>query len=63
MKAVYTGKNKYDLFIKERLIGEKSIWDTITKEEKPTFFFSNKEIAITVNKELVNIKEERKLMS
>ena len=63
LNAVYTGKDKYDLFIKERLIGEKSIWDTITKEKIPTFVFNNKEITITVNKELVNIKEERKLMS
>ena len=55
---LYTGKDKYDLFIKERLIGEKSIWDTITKEKIPTFVFNNKEITITVNKELVNIKEK-----
>ena len=58
LNAVYTGKDKYDLFIKERLIGEKSIWDTITKEKIPTFVFNNKEITITVNKELVNIKEK-----
>ena len=63
LNAVYTGKDKYDLFIKERLIGEKSIWDTITKEKIPTFAFNNKEITIIVNKELVNIQEERKLMS
>ena len=60
---LYTGKDKYNLFIKERLIGEKSIWDTIMKEKIPTFVFSNKETTITVNKGLVNIKEERKLMS
>ena len=35
----------------------------ITKENIPTFAFNDKEITITVNKELVNIKEERKLMS
>ena len=39
LNAVYTGKDKYDLFIKERLIVEKSIWDTITKEKIPTFIF------------------------
>ena len=63
LNAVYTCKDKLDLFIKERLIGEKSISDTITKEKIPTLVFNNKEITITVNKELMNLKEERKLMS
>ena len=40
--AIYTGKDKYDLFIKERLISEKSIRDVITKEKIPTFVFNNK---------------------
>ena len=31
LNAVYAGKDKYDFFIKERLISEKSLWDTITK--------------------------------
>ena len=62
LNAVYPGKDKYNLFIKERLIGEKFIWDTITKEKIPAFVFNNKEITITVNKELVNIKEEKKLL-
>ena len=35
----------------------------ITKEKIPTFVFNNKEITITMNKEFVNIREERKLMS
>ena len=39
LNAVYTGKDKYDLFIKEKLIVEKSVWDTITKEKIPAFIF------------------------
>ena len=63
LNAVYSSKDKYDLLIKERLIGEKSSWDTITKKKIPTFVFNNKEITITINKELVKIYEESILMS
>ena len=59
MNAAGTGADKCKLFIKERLIGNKSIWDTITKEKIAT----TSEITVTVSKELVNLKEERKLMS
>ena len=63
LNAGGTGADKYKLFIEERLIGDKSIWDTISKEKIPTFVCNNKQITVTVNKELVNLKEERKLMS
>ena len=63
LNAGGTGAGKYKLFIEERLIGDKSIWDTITKEKIPTFVCNNKQITVTVNKELVNLKKERKLMS
>ena len=59
LNAVYTAKINTTSLSR---IGEKSTLDTITKEKIPTFVFNNKEITITVNKEL-NIKEERKLMS
>ena len=39
------------------------IWDTITKEKIPTFVCSKKQITVTVYKELVNLKDKRKLMS
>ena len=52
MNAAGTGADKCKLFIKERLIGNKSIWIATTSE-----------ITVTVSKELVNLKEERKLMS
>ena len=58
-----TGADKYKIFIEERLIGDKSIWDTITKEKTPTFVCNNKQITVTVKKESVNLKEEGKLMS
>ena len=45
------------------IIGDKSIWDTITKEKIPTFVCNNKQIIATVKNELRNLKEEKKLMS
>ena len=35
LNAGATGTDKYKLFIEERLIGDKLIWDTITKEKVP----------------------------
>ena len=58
-----TGTDEYKLFIEERLIGDKLIWDTITKEKTPAFVCNNKQIIVTVNKKLVNLKEDRKLLS
>ena len=46
------GANKYKLFIEERLIGDKDIWDTITKEKIPSFVCNNKQLIVAVNKEL-----------
>ena len=63
LNAGGTGDNKYKFFIEQRLIGDKSIWDTITKEKIPTFVCNNKQITVTVNKELVNLKKEKKLKS
>ena len=57
------GKEKYHKFLEDQLNGEKSIWDTITKEKLPTFITSNKQVTVKINKQLVNVKEERKLMS
>ena len=44
------GKEKYHKFLKEQLNGEKSIWDTITKEKLPTFINSNKQVTVKINK-------------
>ena len=58
-----TGDNKYKFFIEQRLLGDKLIWDTFTEEKIPTFVCTNKQVTVTVNKELVNLEEERKLKS
>ena len=63
LNACATGTDKYKLFIEERLIGDKLIWDTITKEKVPAFVCNKKQIIVTVSKKLVNLKEDRKLMS
>ena len=42
LNAGGTGPDKYKLFIEERLIGDRSIWDTITKEKIRTFVCNSK---------------------
>ena len=63
LKLREIGEEKYLNFVNEQLTGEKSIWDTIKKVKLPTFVTNNKQVTIQVNKQLVNIKEERKLMT
>ena len=47
----------------ERIEGNKSIWDTISKEKIETFSSNNKSVNVKVNNSFVQIKEERKLMT
>ena len=54
---------KYCEFVSENLLGSKSTWDTIKKEKLPTFAKNRAQTKLTIDKQLVNIKEERKLMS
>ena len=65
LNAGGSGADKYKLFIEERLNGDKSIWDTITKDSNtsspPLSATTSKKL--TVNKEYVNLKEERKFLS
>ena len=49
-----TGKELLENFMKERLEGEKSIWDPITKSKLPT---------VKIKDQLVQVKEEHKLIS
>ena len=51
----------YKLFIKVRIVGSKSIWDTIRKRKLPTFVNNIKIATMKVESQLVNIKTERKL--
>ena len=57
------GIAKYCELVSENLLGSKSIWDTIKKEKLPTFTKNCAQTKLTIDKQLVNIKEERKLMS
>ena len=50
-------------FIKERSEGEKSIWDPITKSKLPTFGSNVKTVTVKIKDQLVQAKEEHKLIS
>ena len=54
---------RYDSFIEQCITRDKSIWNTVSKEKLPTFIAANKSVAIKVNKEVVNVKQEKKMMS
>ena len=56
------GNAQYCEFVSENLLGSKSIWNTIKKEKLPTFAKNCAQTKLTIDKQLVNIKEERKLM-
>ena len=57
------GNAKFCEFVSENLLGSKSIWDTIKKKKLPTFAKNCAQTKLTIDKQLVNIKEESKLMS
>ena len=63
LQAKERGYERYLKFVSEQLNGEKSIWETIKKEKLPTFDSLNKKVTLQLNKKIVRIKEERKLMS
>ena len=50
-------------FIDERIVANKSIWDTLSKYKLPTFVSLNIQFAMKINQELGKIKEEQRLMS
>ena len=63
LQAKERGYKRYLKFVSEQLNGEKSIWETIKKEKLPTFDSLNKKVTLQLNKKIVRIKKERKLMS
>ena len=63
LQAKERGYERHLKFVSEQLNGEKSIWETIKKEKLPTFDSLNKKVTLQLNKKIVRIKEERKLMS
>ena len=63
MSVKEIGEQKYWDFVNERLLGNKSIWDTMKKTKLPTFISNNVQIKVLVNNQYLTLKEERKLMS
>lgn len=57
------GQEKYNDFVKQKLEGKGSIWDPLKKEKLNTFSSNNKNVTVTVSKQLVQVREERKLMT
>ena len=57
------GKESYVNFVKERIEGESSIWDTIKKIKIPCFTNNNKSTSVKLNGETLQIRQERKLMN
>ena len=63
LDAKAIGQAKYDKFVKDKLTGQESIWDTMTKEKLSTFAANNKTVKVTLERQIVHIREERKLMT
>ena len=57
------GRKLYEKFIEERIVGSKTIWDTINKRELPTLANNKKVVTVKIRNQLINIKAARKLMS
>ena len=57
------GEALYNNFVDERLFGEVSIWEPLKKRKIPTFKMHVKSCNIKTKEGVVNIKEERKLVS
>ena len=53
----------YNNFVAERLFGEVSDWEPLKKRKIPAFKMHVKSCNIKTKEGVVNIKEERKLMS
>ena len=57
------GEKKCQKFGTRKIEGESLIWDTVNKEKLPTFTNNNKTTSVKVNGEILQIREERKLMN
>ena len=53
------GEERYECFVKERIEGDSSIWDTIKKEKLPTFPDNNK--MHQCESEWVNVAYKRRM--
>lgn len=63
LDAKAIGQAKYNKFVKDKLRGEESIWDAMTKEKISTFAASNNTVTVTMETKLAHIREQRKLMT
>ena len=63
LDCVAIGEVLYNNFVDERLFGEVSIWEPLKKRKITTFKIHVKSCNIKTKEGVVNIKEERKLMS
>ena len=57
------GKEMYKSFVDERVEGEVSIWSTMRKRNLKTFRIQGKSIKTKIGEKLVQLKEERTLLS
>ena len=55
------GKKRLQEFVTTRLIGDKSIWEPLTKRKLPTLASNNKVVKAKIQNQIINIKAERKL--
>ena len=64
LEVATIGEQMYNKFIIECKVGEqKSVWDTMTKRKLNTFKSNNKTIKVKVKNEIINLREERGLMT
>ena len=57
LDAKAIGQAKYDKFIKDKLRGEESIWDAMTKEKISTFAANNNTVTVTMETKFADIRE------
>ena len=57
------GQPKHDKFAKGKQTREESIWNIMTKEKISTFSANNKAIKVTLERQIVHIREKQKLMT
>ena len=63
LNAKEIGKARYEQFVEEKIDGNGSTWDTIKREKLSSFVSNNKTLKVTVDNQVVQIREERKLMN
>lgn len=63
LKHESIGENMYKDFKDERITGNKPIWEKMTKRKLPTFVRSNNTTKIQLKDKVVELKEEKRLMT